>query len=221
MSEPVHGICFHGIGTPGREIEPGEARYWIAADAFLGMLDVLVACPAVRISFDDGNASDVEVAFEALRKRRLTASFFVLAGRLGSAGSLDAEALRELDRAGMTVGTHGMDHRPWPGLSARDRECELVEARAHIADAVGHAVDEAAVPLGAYDRRLLTELRRLGYRKVHTSDGRAARAGAWLQPRISVVSTDTPDSLKQQLLETPSRGKLAWLAAKGRIKRLR
>ena len=116
MSERVHGICFHGIGTPGREIEPGEARYWIAADAFLGMLDVLAACPAVRISFDDGNASDVEVALEALRKRRLTASFFVLAGRLGSAGSLDAEALRELDRAGMTVGTHGMDHRPWPGF---------------------------------------------------------------------------------------------------------
>ena len=105
-----------------------------------------------------------------------------------------------------------------PGrASARDRECELVEARAHIADAVGHAVDEAAVPLGAYDRRLLTGARRLGYRKVHTSDGRAARAGAWLQPRISVLSTDTPDSLKQQLLETPSRGKLAWLAAKGRM----
>ena len=121
----------------------------------------------------------------------------------------------------MTVGTHGMDHRPWRRLSASDSDRELVQARATIADVVGRPVDEAAVPFGAYDRRLLAELRRLGYATVHTSDGSVAQSNAWLQPRLSVVSTDTPDSLKQQLLETPSRGKLAWLAAKGRMKRLR
>ena len=90
-----------------------------------------------------------------------------------------------------------------------------------IADAIGHPVDEAAVPLGAYDRRLLAELRRLGYRKVHTSDRRLASDEAWLQPRFSVVSTDTAETLETELLRPSSQAKLVWTAAKGRLKRSR
>jgi peptidoglycan/xylan/chitin deacetylase (PgdA/CDA1 family) len=217
----VHGICFHGIGTPRRELEPGEGRYWVAVDAFHAMLDVIAATPGVRITFDDGNASDLEIALDGLRQRGLSASFFVLAGRLGSRGSLDADGLRQLVRGGMTVGTHGMDHRRWPGLSLHDRERELVEARATIADVVGMPVNEAAVPFGAYDRRLLAELRRLGYAKVHTSDGTIAQSDAWLQPRVSVTATDTAETVRMGLLAPPSRFRRVQAAVKGRLKSLR
>ena len=185
------------------------------------MLDVIAATPGVRISFDDGNASDLEIALGGLRERDLSASFFVLAGRLGSRGSLDVDGLRELVRSDMTIGNHGMDHRPWRRLSASDRERELVEARATIAEAVGRSVDEAAVPFGAYDRHLLADLRRLGYAKVHTSDRAAAKSSAWLQPRFSVVTTDTAETLRRALLAPRSRLQLAQAAVKGRLKRLR
>lgn len=217
----VHNICFHGIGTPKRELEPGEGLYWTSVDAFLAMLDVLARRPGVRISFDDGNRSDVDVALDALRARGLSATFFVVAGRLGAPGSLDVDDLRELDRAGMTIGTHGLDHRPWRGLAPADLEGELVVARARIADAVGHAVDEAALPLGVYDRRVLGALRRLGYKKVYTSDRRVARAADWLQPRFSVVATDTPETLEADMLAAPSRRGALWSRAKERVKRLR
>ena len=220
-SLPLRNICFHGIGTPKRELEPGEGRYWISVHAFLAMLDVLAPRPGVRISFDDGNSSDVDVALEALRARGLSATFFVVAGRLGAPGSLDAHDLRELDRAGMTIGTHGMDHRPWRRLAPADLERELVAARARIADAVGHPVGEAALPLGAYDRRVLRALRRLGYEKVYTSDRRVARATDWLQPRFSVVATDTPETLEADMLAAPSRTGALWARAKERAKRLR
>ena len=121
----------------------------------------------------------------------------------------------------MTVGTHGMDHRPWRRLSASDSDRELVQARATIADVVGRPVDEAAVPFGAYDRRLLAELRRLGYATVHTSDGSVAQSNAWLQPRLSVAATDTAETLGMRLLVPPSRFQLAQAAVKGRLKRLR
>ena len=91
----------------------------------------------MRITFDDGNRSDVDVALDALRERNLQATFFVLAGRLGSRGSVDADGLRALDSDGMTIGTHGMDHRPWRRLAPLDRERELVGARERIAEAVG------------------------------------------------------------------------------------
>ena len=221
MGSVVHGICFHGIGIPRRPLEPGEERYWITADAFHTILDAIAETPGIRISFDDGNASDLDIGLQALLERKLVGSFFVVAGRLGSRGSLDADGLRELSRQGMTIGTHGMDHRPWRNLAPRDRERELVEARQRIAEAVGTPIDEAAVPMGAYDRRLLSDLKRLGYSAVHTSDRRTGRDGEWLQPRFSIVAEDTVESVERHALGVPSPARRTWLAAKARLKRMR
>lgn len=193
-------VCFHGIGEPGRALENGEAPYWITQDSFLRVLDVLAAAPGVRISFDDGNASDVEVALPALLERGLTAIFFPLAGRLDAPGSLGRDDVRALQAAGMEIGTHGMDHRPWRGLDPAARRRELEEARDRIGEVIGLPVTEAALPLGRYDRALLGELRRRGYRAVHTSDRRRAREGAWLQPRFSIRSHDTVETVRRDFL---------------------
>ena len=217
----VRGISFHGIGTPQRALEPGEARYWITVDAFHRILDAIAGRPDVRITFDDGNASDVDIGLQALLERGLVGSFFVVAGRIGSRGSLDAEGLRELSRHGMTIGTHGMDHRSWRRLQPADRERELIVARERIAEVVDRAVDEAAVPLGLYDRRLLADLERLGYTAVHTSERMAGRDGAWLQPRFSILADDTVESVERYALADPRRSRRAWLVAKSRLKRLR
>jgi hypothetical protein len=121
-------ICFHGIGTPGRELEPGEDGYWVAADRYLLILDEIATWPSAQVSFDDGNASDVEAGLPGLVERGLTARFFVLAGRLGSPGSLAASDVRMLAAHGMSVGTHGMSHRSWRGIDPSTRQAELVEA---------------------------------------------------------------------------------------------
>jgi len=217
----IYGICFHGIGNPQRALEQGEHRYWITVDSFHRVLDAIAGRPDIRISFDDGNASDLDVALGSLLERDLVGSFFVLAGRIGSRGSLDTDGLRELDRQGMAIGTHGMDHRPWRGLPPGVRERELIEAREHIAEAVGRPVDQAALPMGLYDRRLLADLKHLGYAAVHTSERMAGRAGAWLQPRFSIVSEDTVESVERYASAYPSRSRKAWLLAKSKLKRLR
>ncbi|CAI9398646.1 hypothetical protein HIDPHFAB_00038 [Nocardioides sp. T2.26MG-1] len=193
-------ICFHGVGVPDRTLEPGEAPYWISPSLFHAVLDEVAGHGGVRISFDDGNASDVEIGLPALLDRGLQATFFVLAGRLGARGSLGEDDIRELDAQGMVIGTHGMDHVPWRGLDDAVRDRELVAARDRISTVVGRRVDEAALPLGRYDRRLLGQLRGLGYAHVHTSDRAHARPGAWLQPRFSVVGTDTVSRLRADVL---------------------
>lgn len=221
-SETVLHVCFHGIGSTPREREPGEARYWVTHGQYLRVLDEVATWPRrVAISFDDGNASDAELGLPGLVERGLAASFFVLAGRLGTPGSLDEDALRELHAAGMTVGTHGMAHRPWPGLAPADRQAELVDARARLADVVGAPVDQAALPLGRYDRRTLAALRDLGYTRVHTSDRRPAREGAWLQHRFSVRCDDSVETLRRDVLAAPSLANRARASAVGLVKRLR
>ncbi|MFC9786501.1 polysaccharide deacetylase family protein [Rhodococcus sp. NPDC127528] len=199
----------------------GEDGYWISVDEFHRILDEIMTWPRVEISFDDGNASDAQIALAALEQRNLTARFFILAGRFGAAGSLTEVDVRELRRRGMTIGTHGMDHQSWRGMTPSIRDRELVEARHRIADAAGGPIDEAAVPLGRYDRRLLADLRGLGYTAVHTSDRRAARVGSWIQPRFSVRRGDTAQTLRDDVLTESSLIQTALLAGKGVVKRLR
>ena len=217
----VLNICFHGVGTPQRELEPGEDVYWVDVDRYLRILDEIVTWPSVRISFDDANASDVEIGLPALVERGLSAQFFLLAGRLGQPGSLAVDDVRELVDRGMAIGTHGMSHQPWLKMNPATRETELVEARRRIEDAAGVTVTEAACPLGRYDRRLLSDLRRLRYHRVYTSDRQAARPDSWLQPRFSVRRDDTAESLRAALLSCPSLGRRARHTVVGLVKRLR
>lgn len=192
-------VCFHGVGTPGRALEPGEDRYWVTVDQFEEIVTELATWPAVGVSFDDGNASDVEVALDALKRAGLSATFFVLAGRVGAPGSVDEPGVRALRDAGMRIGLHGMHHRPWPGLDDARLDAELGDARRLLAEIAG-PIDHAACPLGRYDRRTLAQLKARDFARVYTSDRRRARPGAWLQPRFSVRREDTAGTLRDGLL---------------------
>lgn len=190
MAARIVNLTFHGTGTCPRALDAGEDDVWLGADEFAAVLDAAAVREDVRITFDDGNASDVEHALPALRDRGLHATFFVVAGRLGAPDFLDTGALEELTAAGMGVGCHGMDHRAWRGLDGAALEQELVAAKATLEDALGGPVSEAACPFGSYDRRVLTQLRRAGYARVYTSDRGTARPDAWLQPRNTLHRGD-------------------------------
>lgn len=195
----ITNLCFHGIGVSTHEREPGESRYWISVDVFKGILDEILDRPDVKISFDDGNRSDVEIALPELQDRNLSATFFALAGRLRDPVSLTPADLRDLRGNGMTIGSHGWSHIPWRGLSGAVAYRELVEAREALAEASAGEIMDAALPLGRYDRRLLSQLRDARYRSVFSSDRFRARAGSWLQARYSVTASDSVDSVRSML----------------------
>jgi peptidoglycan/xylan/chitin deacetylase (PgdA/CDA1 family) len=190
-------LTFHGIGDPGRSLDRGEADVWVGRHRFETVLDAVTGRDDVRITFDDGNASDVELGLPALVQRGLSATFFVVAGRLGAPGFVDAVQVRELAAAGMGIGSHGLRHRPWRGLDDGALDEELTDARRLLEDVLGRPVIEAACPFGAYDRRSVAALRRSGYRAVYTSDRGTARAGEWMQARNTVTATGDGDVVAQ------------------------
>jgi peptidoglycan/xylan/chitin deacetylase (PgdA/CDA1 family) len=204
MTKRIVNVCFHGVGVPDRELEPGEHDYWISPEFFREVLDEIQGRPDVRVSFDDGNASDVEIALAELQHRNLTASFFPIAARIGKAGSVDRTGLRALAGSGMIIGSHGMWHKPWRGMTPQQLDEELVAARRIIAEASGVEVDTAACPLGSYDRKVLTLLRRLGYATVFTSDRSRSPQNAWLQARFSVRKSDDLGAVLGVLEREPS-----------------
>lgn len=189
-------LTFHGIGTPPPGTSPSEEAVWLTASAFESILDAVRSEDHVRITFDDGNRSDYEVALSALVERGMKARFFVLAGKLADDRYLDAGQLREIVSAGMTIGLHGMDHRGWRGLSDAEATREMEDARATLEDVIASPVMEAACPFGAYDRQVLKRLRACGFESVYTSDRLPVRAGAWFQPRFTLHGGDGPESVR-------------------------
>lgn len=214
-------LTFHGIGEPERPIDPPEAAVWVTRRQFLSVLDAVAGRPDVRISFDDGNTSDVLLAAPALAQRGMTATFFVLAGRLGAPGFLDAQGVRELATAGMAVGCHGLLHRPWRELADAELRTELVDARAILEDVVQTDVVEASCPFGSYDRRVLRELRRASYDRVYTSDRGLARTDEWLQARNTVREDGGSDVVGPIEAAAGSRPQALRRSAKLAVKRWR
>jgi peptidoglycan/xylan/chitin deacetylase (PgdA/CDA1 family) len=201
-------LTFHGIGGTDRRLAQGEEGFWLDQDEFESALDSVVGRRDVSITFDDGNASDVEHALPRLRRRGLTATFFVVAGRLGAPGFLDERGVRELAAAGMGIGCHGMRHRPWRGLDERELWEEVVEARRVLEEVVRRPVTEAACPFGSYDRRVLRFLRRNGYRRAYTSDRGTASAGDWIQPRNTVRPGNAASVIDRVLAEASTHNGL-------------
>jgi peptidoglycan/xylan/chitin deacetylase (PgdA/CDA1 family) len=188
-------VTFHGVGEPGRPLDDGESDVWLSVDGFTRMLDAVAARTDVRITIDDANASDFEVVMPALLRRGRIGWFFLPAGRIGEPGFVDAAQARDLVATGMVVGSHGMRHRPWSGLSDTELRSEIVDSKHLLEDIVGRPVYDAACPFGAYDRRALETLREAGYVHVYTSDRGVARPDRWMLPRNTVHVGDTPDDV--------------------------
>jgi peptidoglycan/xylan/chitin deacetylase (PgdA/CDA1 family) len=201
----VLNLTFHGVGEPSNRIDEAERRLWISAEALSEVLDLVAVRDDVRLTFDDGNVSDATIALPALTERGLTATFFLVVGRIGRPGFTSADDVRELLEAGMEIGSHGMAHRAWRHLPAAELRSEVLDARAALEAYVGLPVRAAACPFGAYDRRVLRALRAAGFERVFTSDGGLATPSGWLQPRNTLCAGNASRVVDRLLAQPASR----------------
>jgi peptidoglycan/xylan/chitin deacetylase (PgdA/CDA1 family) len=192
-------LNFHCIGKPKRELADGEEDVCVDRQEFVEILDAVSGRGDVRLTFDDGNSSDVTEALPELTRRGLRAQFFICPARLGTDGFVDQDDVRELRLAGMSLGSHGMDHVRWRRLERSAIDREIVQAKQVLEDALQAPIDTAACPFGAYDRRTLRALRAAGFKRVYTSDGGRASPADWLVARNTVCRWDSAESVERML----------------------
>jgi len=221
MADSVANLTVHGVGKAGRALEPGEDRTWVTITQFEQVLDTMVGRTDVQLTFDDGNASDLEIALPRLLERGLTAEFFVLAGCLGEPGRLDAAGVRELAAAGMRIGSHGWAHRDWRRIDDGQAVEEMIHARRVLEKLTGQGVCRVAIPFGSYDRHVLRRLKQVKAARVYTSDGGRARSNSWLQPRTSLHHGIGPEWTRQLIDGKPSTWSRTRGLAARTVKRLR
>ena len=220
MYRSVINLTFHGIGQPIRDFDPGEEHVWVRADVFLEMLDCIQGNSALSLTFDDGNYSDIAIVLPALLQRKMRAHFFLTADRINTIGNLQTRDLIALSAAGMTIGAHGMHHRSWRKLDKKSLRAEVFDAKDLLEQIIGQPDTTVAFPMGAYDRRSIACVLEAGYQRAYTSDSGPADPSAWLQPRNTVNSWDTKDSLMQIEAEVNAISS-SWRRIRELIKRLR
>lgn len=182
-------LNFHGVGKPKRRLDKGEDAYWISTGFFSDIVHAVAdSRRRVVITFDDGNASDIEICAPLLASKDLKAAFFVLAGRVDQEGSLSAADLSQLLNDGMEIGTHGYDHIDWTAADSATLRREIVEARTVLETICGRRMAGVAIPFGKYNRRVIQSLQAAGYKNIFTSDGGDRNGLFAVLPRTSVRS---------------------------------
>jgi peptidoglycan/xylan/chitin deacetylase (PgdA/CDA1 family) len=179
-------LNLHGVGIATRAYEPGEQLYWLSRDELRRVLDLVQVASMshdVALTVDDGNASDYEIIAPELQRRGLSATFFVLAGKLSRPGYLRSSEIRSLAADGFGIGSHGLQHVDWARCDDVLLDDEVVSSKAILEAITGYPVTQAAAPFGSYDRRVLRALAKCGYRDVFCSDGGPRLTGGWPTPR--------------------------------------
>ena len=146
----------------------------------------------ICLTFDDGHPSMYELALPVLRRYRLPATAFLVAGEVGRNGSVSWEQARGLREAGQVeIGCHGLTHLLLRGLAQEELSRQTLEAKQRMEDKLGHAVPLFAYPFGSFgswDSGVLAALERAKFLGAFTSvfGMNTVRSNRWLLRRCRV-----------------------------------
>lgn len=130
------------IGTAKRVIKPLVDRH----SSFIGsVVSVRTDRNHVVLTYDDGpEPGGTDRILEVLRKREVSATFFILVGRARKFPSL----LGEIVAAGHETALHGLDHRALTTFGYRDALRRTADGRAELEDLTGRQVVWFRPPYG-------------------------------------------------------------------------
>lgn len=142
----------------------------------------------VCVTFDDGAATDYEVAFPILCDNDASADFFINTSTVGSNGYLDWHQIREMQQSGMSIQSHGHTHRYFDDLADDEIKQELELSKKIIEDKTGEKVSVFAPPGGRLKPAVWRIAEELGYKIICHS-----KPGVWSNdakgiPRFAVLN---------------------------------
>ena len=151
----------------------------------------------VIVSVDDGYVDDVTQILPVLKRYGMRATFYVITGRMHEAGFLRPSQIQMLERSGMDVGAHTRTHANLPALDPATLRSEVDGSRRDLERVLGHPVYWFAYPYGAFNARVVDQVRKAGFLlAVTTRGGVLATTAAPLEiPRIHVGRTATATSV--------------------------
>ena len=142
---------------------------------------------SVLLSFDDGYASTYEVALPLLQCYNFPAVVFVPTAFVGSYNSFDADLLIEprelmctweqlsvLENSGVSVQSHGINHRHFSTLSVEEQVTEIHGSKSIIESKINNEVSLFSFPYGdniGNNKQIISILESAGYKAAFLYGG--------------------------------------------------
>lgn len=212
MNDVVTVMMYHAVGDEQGACQGADRDYAVSSRQFESHLqlvaaagrrvssvadllrDPALAARSVAYTFDDGHDSNGPAA-ERIAREGGSADFFVNPANVGTRHYLGWTDLRQMADAGMSIQSHGYDHRYLDDLSPAEVDAQLGDSRRAIEDRLGRPVTIFAPPGGRVVPRMADVARRAGYQAVCTSRVGLWRTeqGPWDVARLAVM-LGTPDA---------------------------
>jgi peptidoglycan/xylan/chitin deacetylase (PgdA/CDA1 family) len=122
----------------------------------------------VVLTFDDGYISDFEIVFPILLKKGIRATFFVTVGNIGLPGYTSISHLKEMAKAGMEIGNHGLTHRYLTSMTRNEAIREICESKSRIEKNVDLSINSFAPVGGHYHHWMFEVAAEAGYHAFAT-----------------------------------------------------
>lgn len=120
----------------------------------------------ILLTFDDGWIDGYTVAFPELTKRGMVGNFFVPTQYADAGGELfmNWDQIREMDRAGMEIDGHTIDHADLNKANLDVLRRQLRASKQQMEQELGHPVYALSYPFGAFNAGVVAETEAAGYR---------------------------------------------------------
>jgi len=204
-------LNYHGLAESFAGIPEAAQPFWLTPQQFAahltsigetGFRAVLLeelgeyhpgSAGNVVVTFDDGVASDYEVAFPLLARFGMRGVFFVNTSTVGQAGYLTWAQISEMSRAGMSIQSHSHHHLDLTVIPSAVLESELAGSKRCLEDHLSCPVEYLAAPHGQVSGRVVRTALEKGYRGVCSTRCWPANPRSKTLTRITLERDITPE----------------------------
>jgi peptidoglycan/xylan/chitin deacetylase (PgdA/CDA1 family) len=174
------------------------------------------AADAVLLTFDDGFLSDYTHVYAKCMEAGRIPGFmsFIPVDFVGAPGRMTWDMIEELDRGGVTIGSHGMAHVDLTGTSDSELHRELAVSKSVLEDRLGRPVPLFAFPYGRFSRRVWDAALTAGYTHLFTIQlGHHRGFESFLYSRLCLTNSMEADYMRRHLGDPDAGRGLAWKAS--------
>ena len=134
----------------------------------------------VGITVDDAYRSVYEKAWPVFREHNLPFTVFVSTEQLDSGYSnyMTWDMVRELSKAGVTIGGHSQNHAHLPDFDLDRVKAELANSAARFKEELGYVPDVFAYPYGEANAEVIAAVKEAGYRAAFGQQSGAMHTGS-------------------------------------------